>query len=356
MIGATATSQGANGLVPAPGMGQQDLFLRGDGTWAAPTGSAVDLQADGKTIEVFDEITLSLKDFGQQYYKYIVASGSEEEGNYVAAHYELQIVDDSNPWKEGLEPKVVKENGQLVLGWFEPNTTTLEGLQDQVVILSTAVSDLNSLLTNNYYTKEETDNLIAAELAKVDHLSRKVFDSIEDAEFFISAEEHPEQYIYMILASATGQSEQDKYDEYMYLDGALEKVGSWETDLSDYAKKTDLDNYVEKIDGYSLISIANIEKLEGIEAGAQKNLFDSINVNDFFIDENRQLNLQPLLISDIENLENILNTQSEDINSLNTEITNLNELIVNNYVLKTEYEEDISIIMSSLVWQSLTEE
>ena len=36
MAGASATEQGGAGLVPAPGIGQQNLFLRGDGTWAAP--------------------------------------------------------------------------------------------------------------------------------------------------------------------------------------------------------------------------------------------------------------------------------------------------------------------------------
>ena len=29
-------SQGSAGLVPAPGMGQEGMFLRGDGTWATP--------------------------------------------------------------------------------------------------------------------------------------------------------------------------------------------------------------------------------------------------------------------------------------------------------------------------------
>ena len=38
MTGATSTTQGGAGLVPAPGIGQQNLFLRGDGTWATPEG------------------------------------------------------------------------------------------------------------------------------------------------------------------------------------------------------------------------------------------------------------------------------------------------------------------------------
>lgn len=36
MIGATASSAGTHGLVPAPAAGEQGLFLRGDGDWAVP--------------------------------------------------------------------------------------------------------------------------------------------------------------------------------------------------------------------------------------------------------------------------------------------------------------------------------
>lgn len=38
MVGATAGTAGQGGLVPQPNAGQQGLFLRGDGTFAAPAG------------------------------------------------------------------------------------------------------------------------------------------------------------------------------------------------------------------------------------------------------------------------------------------------------------------------------
>jgi hypothetical protein len=50
MVGATADSDGAHGLVPAPSAGQNDLFLRGDGTYAKPTDttySAATQSTDG---------------------------------------------------------------------------------------------------------------------------------------------------------------------------------------------------------------------------------------------------------------------------------------------------------------------
>ena len=40
MTGATAAASGTQGLVPAPGKGKQNSFLRGDGTWAEMTEAA----------------------------------------------------------------------------------------------------------------------------------------------------------------------------------------------------------------------------------------------------------------------------------------------------------------------------
>jgi hypothetical protein len=87
MVGASATTQGGAGLVPAPGIEQQELFLRGDGTWAQPTPVET-LDVDGKTITTIEGKALSLKDFGYKYYRYIPAQGSIQDGNFIEAHYE----------------------------------------------------------------------------------------------------------------------------------------------------------------------------------------------------------------------------------------------------------------------------
>lgn len=39
MTGATASTDGAKGLVPKPFAGDQDKYLKGDGTWADPTAT-----------------------------------------------------------------------------------------------------------------------------------------------------------------------------------------------------------------------------------------------------------------------------------------------------------------------------
>ena len=57
---------------------------------------------------------------------------------------------------------------------------------------------------------------------------------------------------------ASNASETNKYDEYLYVDGVLEQVGSWETDLSGYATK-------EEVNALST-SIGNIStKVENLE-------------------------------------------------------------------------------------------
>ena len=71
----------------------------------------------------------------------------------------------------------------------------------------------------------------------------------------------------------TGLPEGDnKYYEWILIDGIFEPVGSWEVDLSEYAKTSDvetaLNKKVDKVEGSRLITNEEIEKLSGIEVGA----------------------------------------------------------------------------------------
>ena len=95
--------------------------------------------SDNKSIEVSSGV-IGMHDFGKAYYKYIAETEDEE------AHYEKVEVSTDNPWKAGLEPKVVTENSELVIGWFEPNPTTIEGVNDQVTAVQGSVKDLEDAL------------------------------------------------------------------------------------------------------------------------------------------------------------------------------------------------------------------
>ena len=82
------------------------------------------------------------------------------------------------------------------------------------------------------YTKAQADSAIAAAVADAGHLKREIVDSLP---VVASADEHT---IYMV-AKAGGTGDQ-KYDEFMFINGAFEKVGDTEVDLTNYATKTEV--------------------------------------------------------------------------------------------------------------------
>lgn len=98
-----------------------------------PVGSVP--AADNKSIEVVDGI-LSIHNYGSSYYKYVKEVKDEATGEIITpAGYDKVEVSDSNPWIEGLEPRVTTEDGELVIGWFQPNPTTIDGVQTQIANL-----------------------------------------------------------------------------------------------------------------------------------------------------------------------------------------------------------------------------
>lgn len=251
--------------------------------------------ADAKTV-VFDNNVLSLKDFGKRFYKYIPESGSQETNDYNPAHYILQSVDQDNPWKSGLEPKVVSENGVLVLGWYEPNPTTIEGLnnlivglRDDISTLTTVTSHINTRLDNTY-TKEETN----AQIAAAAHLKRKIVEQLDDS--ILNAAD-ADQYIYMVPSQLDNVD--NKYYEYIVIETkstneegietvskAFERVGSWEVNLNDYATKVEVSNSVDGINT-QLTAINN--ELARVDAKAEPNIITD--VDDNFKIENKKLSL-----------------------------------------------------------------
>lgn len=155
----------------------------------------------------------------------------------------------------------------LVTAGGEPNkieTIKVNGTAQEIVnksvdlAIPTKVSDLAN--DSNYQTGTEVAATIATTLAALDHLERVKVDSIDAIDLTADG---ADRYIYMV--PRTDNKSGNLYDEYMILDGQLERVGDWEVDLS---------GYVQKEDGKGLSSNdftnADKEKLEGISAGATK--------------------------------------------------------------------------------------
>ncbi len=78
-------------------------------------------------------------------------------------------------------------------------------------------------------TATEIASAISSAVAAADHLKRVTVASTSAID--LTADD-ADQYIYMVTNSDAESG--NLYDEYMVINGALEKVGDWEVDLSDY--------------------------------------------------------------------------------------------------------------------------
>ncbi len=317
-----------------------------------PVGSAT--LGDDKTITLENSV-LGLKDFGKKFYKYVEETTDEETQEIIPAHYESQEVDETHPWKAGLEPKVVSGADGFELGWYEPNPTTVEGINAQVAGIQNTVDTLSGDITqlkdkvgaaavldeegkittpaSGLYAEldkkashDEVDSKIAEAVAELDHLKRTTVDSIDD---IVVTKEDADQYIYMVPNG-------DVYDEYMVINGKLELIGNTAVDLS---------GKVDKIDGYSLVEDSEIEKLLSVESGAEMNKIQSVDQEYFTISENRQLGLNDISIAKITDLQDILDSKvsaEEGSRLINAEeIEKLQSL--NNCIIESVNEDNFTI-------------
>ena len=181
-----------------------------------PLGSIV--ATDDKTIVISGE-KLSLKDFGTQYYAFkhkdnILESGEYTypdtmpegvEGAYVqvdgvwykystdswsvfdgtphsADYYELTV-----GWKAGLEPKVVGDGSSgYSIAWYEPSSTTVEGLQDSIASLQTKVSDLDSKVNGFQSSIQSNASAIEAEVTRATQAEGTLTTRLSSAESAIT--------------------------------------------------------------------------------------------------------------------------------------------------------------------------
>ena len=119
---------------------------------SVPTG-------DDLSIEVVDGV-IQIKGFGKQYYKYIAATDEQE------AYYEL-----TEGFIDGLEPKIVEVDGKLTIGWYEPNPTTVEGLNTEITTVKENITTIETTITEVQETIVEVqgqvdDNKAAIEAAQ----------------------------------------------------------------------------------------------------------------------------------------------------------------------------------------------
>lgn len=154
MTGATASTDGESGLVPAPDAGDEDKFLKGDGTWAdvpsLPSPSIDDSlllgQSDGSqtwTALESDTFGSLIDDDGDDI--------QDEEGNSIGDENSVELWTSFNGIGFGAERAVADVDG---------NSLNLTISNDQVIAIGgKSISGGGTVV--DAYTKAETDVLLA---------------------------------------------------------------------------------------------------------------------------------------------------------------------------------------------------
>lgn len=305
----------------------------------------------------------------------------------------------------------------------EENAAAIEVMKPDVEANKAAVAELNTKIAD-VYTKSETDAKIGEAVAAAPHMVRKVVENLTAVE----AEKDTDAALNTIYMVPSGLQEEDnKYYEYIVVEVTgegddsettrhVERVGSWEVDLSAYAKTEDvtkkladkadqstvdtLTAAVEKkanaattLAGYGITDAytqsetdakiadavksatggesaasvlaelnayktsnnavvnqnkADIAALQ--EVGAEKNVINSVS-EEFTIDESRKLNLAPISIAKVTNLQDELDklATKEAVQIEVAKITNLQGRM-------DTAEKNITELQTLLTWNEITAE
>ena len=180
--------------------------------------------------------------------------------------------------------------------WVKPDTTTVEGLQ---TLVSGLESDVETLQTgkadaSSVYTKTEIDG----KLSGVYHYKGSV------AKYSDLPTDASSGDVYNI--EAADKTNGIKAGDNVAWNGTAWDVLAGTIDLSGYATTTALDGKVDKVEGSRLMTNAEGTKLEGIAAGAQVNTIDSVDTDQFGLDEAKKLTLLDIAMAKATGLTNAL--------------------------------------------------
>lgn len=329
MGGANADVAGTAGLVPAPAAGEENYFLRGDGSWAPITKHSVQIfeielneneahenaiiRAIGEAIPVVGDFVIIKNANERISYIYNGIAWIALNNEYLTYINELQKsindITDVLIGENGLQNQIDNLQSELTQD-IENLNTAVENKADEadLEVLREALenkaekSDLdNKANVNDIYTKQEVNTAIATAVSAADHLKRKIVNEYADIQKYI--EEHPDadQYIFMVPTIYQYMSESNKYDEYIVLKSdndtyTIEPVGSWSVNLEDYYNKTEInEKFVAKEDGKGLVNNTDIEKLSSIPATAEENYIKNVNEEQFVVSDAGELSLTPAI-------------------------------------------------------------
>lgn len=327
-------------------------------------------------------------------YDLMVAYAQSDATAYVGQILSLVNADDAS----AVAYIILNEAGDLEALGAAAITNDIENIQLELTNIG---EDIESILTQigapaNAETGEsasglyaEIDSKVASAVANAAHLSRKVVENYEAIEAYMAEHDDAEQYIFMV---PLGVSDYDnKYEEYVVINGVIEPVGSWSVDLDDYVKEEDL--LFTAVDSNAFTISAGVLGLKPIAMESVSGLTElntsvgnlSTEVGNLSNDlsglsttvQNLGTEIQtlkeqtlPTLSTKVGNLETAINTGLEEVNGKITELDealkalddkfvsiedfekivgNIDDLLLKNETISAQINE----IKTQLTWQTL---
>lgn len=230
-------------------------------------------------------------------------------------------------------------DGSLI--WVLPDAETVEGLSELVTVLREDVDNLTEKF-NDYDTSAEVDAKISSAVAGISHLSYKIVNSTNEID--VSAAD-ADKYIYLVK---NGNS----YDEYMVVNGQLERVGDWNVDLSDYATKSEVAAVSTRVDDIA-------SQLNGVKSDVSAHTTAITNINTSIEDLASSLGSTNSSVAD---LASQLNAVKETVNAHGTKLNELETALegkVDVSVFNTKMaivDEDIAELKDAMTWNELKEQ
>ena len=246
----------------------------------------LDARSYFESLEAAEAAAASAEEVGSTesayYYGQIVAVVNNDSANLYIIQPNKTLGSVSSNIKLNPEQFIYNENGELSL-------VNISDANEGQVLTIGSNGKIIWVTPIETYSKEELDT----KFASAGKLKRIIVKSVEEIATDYFNKEDFDSYIFMVPTGLENDS--DKYDEYIILSlideenieiKYVEKIGSWEVDLKDYVKYTDLENYVEKKEGYRLISTEEIEQF----SQGERNVINDVS-SDFVITENRVLTI-----------------------------------------------------------------
>ena len=239
---------------------------------------------------------------------------------------------------------------------------TVSDLENKVADLETKVgveanTESGQVATGLYKKLKDLRSDLQTEImnsiANAQHLRYQIVNEINEID--LSDEDTTANVVFLVPKSSEDTHSDDGYDEYFVTKGALEKIGSWDADLTGYVQDNDnrllTNQQKQKLDsiGYDSESnqaIISTSQVTNLNQFVQENSYiRDVEAGVFSVDENGKLGLVSVPSDALTNYVStpVFNSTVGDI----TKITG--------YETRHTLVDEINVIKASVIWQELTQ-